>query len=49
MLIIKNKVMDKEIKFVEWMLKINNIYYADNEAMSLGIYKISKNEKIQCT
>ena len=40
--------MNKEIKFVEWMLKINNIYYADNKAMALGIYKISKDEKIQC-
>lgn len=38
--------MSKELRFIEWMRKINNVYYADNEAMSLGILKISNDEKI---
>ena len=36
--------MTKE--FNEWMASIGNIYYADNELMSLAFEKLESNEKI---
>lgn len=36
--------MSKE--FNEWMASIGNIYYADNELMSLAYDKIEQHEKV---
>ena len=36
--------MSKE--FNEWMASIGNIYYADNELMSLAFEKLERNEEI---
>ena len=36
--------MTKE--FNEWMASIGNIYYADNELMSLAFEKLESNEEI---
>lgn len=35
--------MDNKSKFVEWMRKISNIYYADQERMSSALEKIQEN------
>lgn len=35
-----------EHEFNKWMLKIGNIYYADNDKMALAFEKLISNEKV---
>jgi hypothetical protein len=39
--------MEQAIKFNEWMKKISNIYYSDNEKMNKAFIKITEEAKLK--
>jgi hypothetical protein len=41
--------MKNKLEFNNWMLKINNIYYSNNDRMALAFDKIEDYEEIQCS
>jgi len=43
--IIKDNYMNKANGFAEWMLKIQSVHYANNEAMDRAYCKLTEYEK----
>jgi len=41
--------MENKLEFNNWMLKIKNIYYSNNDRMALAFDKIEDYEKVQCS